>query len=34
MFFIRSCVMGRAVTTPWSANAMAVASDVPIQMGR
>src|SRR2546423_1708585 len=33
-FFSRSCVMGRAVTIPWRAKAMAVASMAPIQMGR
>src|SRR6266511_2058406 len=33
-FFMRSWVMGRAVMMPWSANAMAVASMAPIQIGR
>src|SRR5436190_3625853 len=33
-FFIRSWVIGRGVTTPWSANAMAAASAAPIQIGR
>src|SRR5204862_408868 len=32
--FMRSCVMGRWVTMPWSAKAMAVASTGPIQIGR
>ena len=31
---MRSCVMGRWVTMPWSAKAMAVASTGPIQIGR
>jgi hypothetical protein len=34
MVFIRSWVIGLAVTTPWRAKAMAVASEVPIQIGR
>src|SRR3954453_1242661 len=33
-FFMRSWVMGRGVTTPWSANAIAAASAAPIQIGR
>ena len=31
---MRSCVSGRAVSTPSSASAIAVASGVPIQIGR
>ena len=31
---IRSWVMGRGVWIPWRANAMAVASTAPIQIGR
>src|SRR3954463_128736 len=33
-FFMRSWVIGRGVTTPWSAKAMAAASAAPIQIGR
>src|SRR5207247_7930117 len=33
-FLRRSWVIGRGVTTPWSARAMAAASACPIQMGR
>src|SRR5512145_2923745 len=32
--FIRSCVIGRGVTTPWSARAIDAASGWPIQIGR
>src|SRR2546430_796149 len=34
MFLRRSWVIGRCVTTPWRAKAMAVASTAPIQIGR
>src|SRR6266511_3678671 len=34
MFLRRSWVIGRGVTTPWRARAMAAASACPIQMGR
>ena len=34
MFFIRSCVIGRGVTTPCSDSAIAAASAAPIQIGR